>query len=163
MSLTTALAHSRPDDAEAARVAARVAAWAVRRLGDSLADSTAPADIARPIELLEPLLHEIEEALLRAAEATGGASPAPSARGAAEQFGQASATTVLLRLHLEQITTRLRGFGLNFPANTADRSPRAAAAQRTAPQTVHTPRPVQPPAAVPAAPIVTAPGRTTRR
>ncbi|MGW3185706.1 hypothetical protein ACWDD9_41200 [Kitasatospora sp. NPDC001119] len=159
MSLTTALSHSRPDDAEAARVAA----WAVRRLGDSLADSALPSDIARPIELLEPLLHEIEEALLRAAEATGGASAAPSARAAAEQFGQAGATTVLLRLHLEQIAARLRGFGLDFPADAADRSPRAAAAQRTAPQSVPVPRSVRPPAPVPATPIHTTPGHTTRR
>ncbi|MFJ9446755.1 hypothetical protein ACIRRH_33585 [Kitasatospora sp. NPDC101235] len=159
MSLTTALSHSRPDDAEAARVAA----WAVRRLSDSLADSTLPADIARPVALLEPLLHEIEEALRRAAEAASGASPARSAGATAEQFGQASATTVLLRLHLEQITTRLRAFGLDFPTDTADLSPRAGAAQRTMSQTRHVPRPVQLPAPVPAAPITTTLGHTARR
>ncbi|MER7701635.1 hypothetical protein ABTX81_01870 [Kitasatospora sp. NPDC097605] len=159
MSLITTLSESRPDDGQSARVAA----WAVRRLGDSLADSTLPSDIARPIELLEPLLHEVEEALRRAAEATGGASPAPSARAAAEHLGQAGATTVLLRPHLEQITTRLRGYGLDFPADAADLSPRAAAAQRTAPQSVHALRSAQPPAPVPAVPVTGAAGRTVRR
>ncbi|GAB7185642.1 hypothetical protein ATKI12_5473 [Kitasatospora sp. Ki12] len=159
MSLITALSRNQPDDGESSRVAA----WAVRRLGDSLADSTLPSDLARSIELLEPVLHEVEETLQRAAEAAGGASTARSAHAAAEQFGQASATTVLLRLHLEQIAARLRGFDLDFPIDATDLSPRANAAQRTAPQVVHAPRSVQLPAPVPAASITSVLGHTTRR
>ncbi|KQV20943.1 MULTISPECIES: hypothetical protein [unclassified Kitasatospora] len=127
MSLTTALALSQPDDNDCSRIAS----WAVRHLGDSLADGELPSDIARPLALLEPLLHEVEETLRRAAESAVGASATPSAQGAAEQLGQASATTVLLRLHLEQITTQLRGYGVEFPTDTAGLSPRSAAAQRT--------------------------------
>ncbi|MEU9074570.1 hypothetical protein AB0D22_07790 [Kitasatospora sp. NPDC048538] len=158
MSLITALSHSQPDDGESSRVAA----WAVRRLSDSLVDSALPSDIARPLVLLEPLLHEVEEALRLAAETTSSASTSPAARAAAEQLGQASATTVLLRLHLEQITTRLHGYGTDFPADNAGLSPRAAAAQRTVPETGVAPRSTRPAAASAGVPTATA-GATVRR
>ncbi|MFC9327921.1 hypothetical protein [Kitasatospora sp. NPDC057015] len=146
MSPTAALSLSQPDDADCSRIAS----WAVRRLGDTLADSELPGDIARPLALLEPLLHEVEETLRLAAESVLGANPTPPARAAAEQLGQASATTVLLRLHLEQITTQLRGYGTDFPTETAGLSPRAAAAQRTTPRAGHDPRSTSMPAPAPA-------------
>ncbi|MFD0259068.1 hypothetical protein ACFVH7_12445 [Kitasatospora indigofera] len=135
MSPTVALSLHQPDDADCSRIAS----WAVRRLGDTLADSELPGDIARTLALQEPLLHEVEETLRLAAESALGAGPTPSGRAAAEQLGQASATTVLLRLHLEQITTQLRGYGTDFPAIVGVSS-RAAAAQRTTPRSGHDPR-----------------------
>ncbi|MFJ7278302.1 hypothetical protein [Kitasatospora sp. NPDC098663] len=157
--MNTVLTYSQPDDGESSRAAAR----AVRRLGDSVADSTLPSDIARPIALLEPLLHEVEETLRLAAEATGGASTSGSAHAVAEQFGQASATTVMLRLHLEQITTRLRGYDLDFPAEAAELSPRAAAAQRSTPAAGPVPRSAQPQAPAPASVVVTSTDRSAAR
>ncbi|MGW2540722.1 hypothetical protein ACWC5I_07580 [Kitasatospora sp. NPDC001574] len=136
-----------PDDAESARTAAQ----AVRRLGDSLADSSMPADIARPLALLEPLLAEVEEALRLAAESTVG-SGTRAARQMAEQLGQAGVAAVMLRLHLEQISTRLAGYGLSFPAEPASFSPRAAAAHGRPSQGAS--RPVHPGA--PAAPVTAA-------
>ncbi|MER6398544.1 hypothetical protein ABT263_21195 [Kitasatospora sp. NPDC001603] len=146
-----------PDDAESARTAAQ----AVRRLGDSLADSSMPADIARPLALLEPLLAEVEETLRLAAESTADGGTR-AARQTAEQLGQAGATAVLLRLHLEQISTRLASYGLAFPAEPATLSPRAAAAHGRLAQSAA--RPVHPGAPTPAPANTAAPAaRATAR
>ncbi|MFJ1707583.1 hypothetical protein [Kitasatospora sp. NPDC088346] len=151
MSPTPATARrSVPDDAESARTAAQ----AVRRLGDSLADSSLPADIARPLALLEPLLAEVEETLRLAAESTAGGGTR-AARQTAEQLVQAGATAILLRLHLEQISTRLAGYGLAFPAEPATLSPRAAAAHSHSTESAA--RPVHAGAPTPAPVIAVAP------
>ncbi|MFC9331981.1 hypothetical protein [Kitasatospora sp. NPDC057015] len=110
MSLTTALSNAQPGTAETGRVAA----WAIRRIGDHLRDSPSPAASATALQAVETALYEVEEALRLAAE-NAAANDGTSAEFVAGQLSSSALSAVRLRTRVETIAVRLRGYGDAFP------------------------------------------------
>ncbi|MFF2657383.1 hypothetical protein ACFVUH_08455 [Kitasatospora sp. NPDC058032] len=127
MSLTTALSTASPGTTETGKIAA----WAIRRLGDHLHDSESPAASATALEAVETALYEVEEALRLAAENAAADDGAP-ARFVAGQLSSSALDAVRLRTRLEAVAVRLRGYGDDFPAPDTEPARRNAARAESA-------------------------------
>ncbi|GAA2092091.1 hypothetical protein GCM10009759_17420 [Kitasatospora saccharophila] len=140
--LTTALSHTQPDTAETGRIAA----WAIRRLGDALHDSPTPTAGAQALTAVETAVYEIEEALRLAAEHAAGSDGSPADFVLSEQLSAAALNAVRLRTQVEAAAVRLREYDgaypppVPVPATRAERRRAAAAASAHAAATA-TPAP----------------------
>ncbi|QKW20629.1 hypothetical protein HUT16_17515 [Kitasatospora sp. NA04385] len=138
--LTTALAHDQSDTAETGRIAAQ----AIRRLGDALHDNPTPAAGALALTAIETALFEIEEALRLAAESAAVSGGTPADFVLSEQLSAAALNAVRLRTQVEAAAMRLLGHAnaspTPAPATRIERRRAAALASASASATA-TPSP----------------------